>query len=261
MISFCVTTYNTSKTFDKFFNSFNGLLIEYEIVIVDNNSQDGTKEYFERFKNEHVKFIQEKCNRGEGRNIAIKNSTGDYIIMLDADIEYKRLQSVVELCLDPTNNNILTHFRSGIVGVNITGASKDIFIKLGLYPPINCYEDIYLWDLADNLKIFKRIDIPVDYADNIKINELTGTISEWRYSKGRYEYLKRWIEKSADIIFVKGQNYSAFKKFNRVDSLRKTISSLFLYITGKIYSKMFIRIPTVKEKTKEIERYFNNGVS
>ena len=139
--------------------------------------------------------------------------------------------------------------------------NNNYFIKLGLYPPINCYEDIYLWDLADNLKIFKRIDIPVDYADNIKIDELTGTISEWRYSKGRYEYLKRWIEKSADIIFVKGQNYSAFKKFNRVDSLRKTISSLFLYITGKIYSKMFIRIPTVKEKTKEIERYFNNGVS
>ena len=45
---------------------------------------------------------------------------------------------------------------------------------------------------------FKRIDIPVDYADNIKIDELTGTISEWRYSKGRYEYLKRWIEKSAE---------------------------------------------------------------
>ena len=257
MISFSVTTYNTSKTLDNFFNSFDDLSIEYEIVVVDNNSKDGTDEYFKNLKNSHVKFIQDKCNRGEGRNIAIKNSSGDYIIMLDADIEYIKLQAIVNQCLDVTNKNSLNHFKSNTVGVNITGAPKEIFSKLGLYPPINCYEDIYIWDLANNLGILNRVHIPDDYAETIKVNELTGTISEWRYSKGYYEYLKRWIEKSADIIFVQNQTYSAFKKFNKVDSLKKTVSSLFLYITGKIYAKLFIRIPSVEEKTIEIKDKMN----
>lgn len=261
MISFCVTIYNTSKTLDNFFNSFNGLSIEYEIVIVDNYSKDGTKEYFRKLKNDHVKFFQEKCNRGEGRNIAINKSLGDYIIMLDADIKYNKLHEIIDQSLDSQNNNLLNHFWSGVVGVNITSAYKEIFLKLDLYPPINCFEDSYIWLLASNLKILNNINIPVDYADNIKIDKLSDTISEWRYSRGYYEYLKRWIEKSADIIFVKNQDYSAFMKFNKVDSFRKILLSIFLYITGKIYSKLFIRIPTVEEKTREIKDNFNISIN
>ena len=224
----------------------------YEIVVVDNNSKDDTREYFSNLKNERVKFIQRKCNRGEGRNLAINNSSGEYIAMLDADIEYKKLQEIVDQTLDSRNRNNLNHFKSNIVGVNITSATKDTFLKLGLYPPLNCYEDIYIWDLAGNLGIFNSVEIPNSYAENIKSDELTDTISEWRYARGYIEYLKRWIEKSADIIFVNNQSYSTFKKFNRVDSARKIISSLFLYATGKVYSKFFIKVPSVMEKTKEV---------
>jgi GT2 family glycosyltransferase len=62
----------------------------YEIIIVDNNSSDNTKEYLETFKNNNpskVKVILNETNLGfaGGNNVGIRAALGDYIMLLNND--------------------------------------------------------------------------------------------------------------------------------------------------------------------------------
>lgn len=61
----------------------------YELIIVDNNSKDGTAEYLEQIERENtnVKIVLNKENRGfaGGNNDGIAVSDGDYIVLLNND--------------------------------------------------------------------------------------------------------------------------------------------------------------------------------
>jgi len=61
-----------------------------EIIIVDNNSTDGTREILRQFEEPSLKIIFHQENLGKGMSIrtGIKNMTGDYMIIQDADREY-----------------------------------------------------------------------------------------------------------------------------------------------------------------------------
>ena len=59
----------------------------YEIIIVDNDSPDGSGEFFSK-KYPDFKFILNEKNVGvpEGLNIGIRNATGDFIVLLNNDL-------------------------------------------------------------------------------------------------------------------------------------------------------------------------------
>ena len=64
--------------------------IEKEIIIIDNNSTDGTKEILKKINNSNTQIIYQKKNMGKGNSIleGIKLSTGYYVVFQDADLEY-----------------------------------------------------------------------------------------------------------------------------------------------------------------------------
>lgn len=90
-VSIVIVTYNnldfTQKCLESMerFNNYENC----EIIIVDNMSSDGTREYLARYSDEHshVKAILHDVNSGfaAGNNIGIKASTGDIIILLNND--------------------------------------------------------------------------------------------------------------------------------------------------------------------------------
>lgn len=65
--------------------------IDHEILIVDDMSTDGTREYLKRLSNEkHIKIFFHRMNQGKGAALrtAYKYSTGDIVLFQDADLEY-----------------------------------------------------------------------------------------------------------------------------------------------------------------------------
>lgn len=59
----------------------------YEIIIVDNDSTDGSYEMLlEKYKNDNIKIIKNSKNGcSSGRNLGVKESHGDTIVFLDSD--------------------------------------------------------------------------------------------------------------------------------------------------------------------------------
>lgn len=59
--------------------------IRFEIILVDNASSDGSKEYFERWKD--IKYIYSDKNLGFGQanNLAAKQAKGEYLFFLNTD--------------------------------------------------------------------------------------------------------------------------------------------------------------------------------
>ena len=60
---------------------------DYELIIVDDNSADGTGEYIKSLPDRRIKFIPLSRNVGAGgaRNIGIKEAAGEYIAFQDSD--------------------------------------------------------------------------------------------------------------------------------------------------------------------------------
>ena len=88
-ISVIIPTYNRKKTLARAIQSvMNQSLSPFEILIIDDGSNDGTEEWVkENFQN--IKYIYQN-NRGvsSARNIGIENANGDWVAFLDSDDEW-----------------------------------------------------------------------------------------------------------------------------------------------------------------------------
>ena len=95
-LSIIIPCYNEKNTIDivvkKVIESLtNYKFLNYEIIIVDDHSKDGTIEVIKSLKNEEkISAYFHEINSGKGAAIqtALKNVTGDIIIIQDADLEY-----------------------------------------------------------------------------------------------------------------------------------------------------------------------------
>lgn len=94
-LSIIMPVYNEKHTIRELLNQvFDVTLdgIEKEIIIVEGNSNDGTREIVKEYENKpNVKVIYEEKPEGKGAAIrkALKHVTGDIILIQDADLEYK----------------------------------------------------------------------------------------------------------------------------------------------------------------------------
>jgi N-acetylglucosaminyl-diphospho-decaprenol L-rhamnosyltransferase len=103
--------------------------ISYEIIVIDNNSQDGT---FEMIENDYkeITLLKNPVNRGvaPARNQGIKLASGRYILILDADMELKE-------------NSIEQLFRfmesfpdAGIVGCKLVDSNNNLQYSCKRFP-------------------------------------------------------------------------------------------------------------------------------
>lgn len=93
LVSAIITTHNRRELFIKALNSvINQTYKNIEIIVVDDGSEDGTKEYVESNKLINIRYLYIPKKKSKGgnyaRNLGIKESKGSYIAFLDDDDEW-----------------------------------------------------------------------------------------------------------------------------------------------------------------------------
>jgi glycosyltransferase involved in cell wall biosynthesis len=64
--------------------------VEREIIIVDDGSDDGTRDVLKQLSDSTVRVVMHDMNQGKGAAVrtGLETATGDYVLIQDADLEY-----------------------------------------------------------------------------------------------------------------------------------------------------------------------------
>lgn len=162
-ISVIIPVYNGQKTLNKCLNSIlNQTYNNYEVIIVDNNSTDKTKNIIKKFqrKNNKVTYVFEAYKgRGSARNAGIKKAKGEIIVMTDSDcivpnnwIEEltKPIRKKHESATMGSERDLINNYWTK----NIQKANSD-FVKLGLHN--NYVSNIDTKNFAIETPIMKKL--------------------------------------------------------------------------------------------------------
>lgn len=145
-LSIIVCVFNEIKTIKKILIKIDEVNLPFsylkEVIIVDNNSTDGTREFLKELKkNTNNKILFQKKNYGKGNSIirGLKVATGDLTVFQDADLEYEP-QNYVKLINYLKKNKLDAVFGSRVKN------NKDFF-----YYKINKLAVIYLTNFINFL--------------------------------------------------------------------------------------------------------------
>jgi glycosyltransferase involved in cell wall biosynthesis len=91
-VSIVIPIYNEAKTLEMIIEAVNHAPLvgmKREIVLVDDYSQDGSREILARFRDSHkVLYHDRNLGKGAALRTGFRNATGDIVIIQDADLEY-----------------------------------------------------------------------------------------------------------------------------------------------------------------------------
>ena len=103
--SVVIPSYNTKNYLKKAIDSvLNQTYQPFEIIIIDNNSIDGSQDYIKSLKNKRIKLfkIENFGSIAKSRNIGIEKSSGNWISFLDSDDYWhpQKLEQVREVIIE-----------------------------------------------------------------------------------------------------------------------------------------------------------------
>tara|TARA_B100001057_G_scaffold113079_1_gene111352 strand:+ start:1241 stop:1939 length:699 start_codon:yes stop_codon:yes gene_type:complete len=161
-LSVIVCVYNEINTIEEILKKIDNVDLpsdfEKEIIIIDNNSTDGTREFLNKLKIANkYKVIFQKKNYGKGNSIitGINEATGNLTVFQDADLEY-----------EPNNYSKLIEYLEknnldAVFGSRIMHDEDYFYYKLNRFAVINLTKIInFLFkgsftDVATNHKLIK----------------------------------------------------------------------------------------------------------
>ena len=93
MISIILPTYNRGSILDKTINCvLEQTYTHFELIIIDDNSNDNTKDVVNSYNDSRIKYFYNSINQGcaLSREVGFKHSKGDILVFIDDDDKWKK---------------------------------------------------------------------------------------------------------------------------------------------------------------------------
>ena len=211
-LSIIIPAYNEARTIHRILDKVHAVTLlgnlEKEVIIVNDCSKDDTAEVVRAYMaNKHyIKFTEHPVNKGKGAAIhtGIKEATGDYIIVQDADLEY-----------DPNEFNILlkpiidgfadvvygSRFMGGnphrilffwhSIGNNVLTFLSNMFTNLNLSDMETCYK-LFRAEIIKGIRLQEKrfgfepeVTAKISRIPNIRIYEVGISYYGRTYAEGK----------------------------------------------------------------------------
>ncbi|MFZ4678620.1 MAG: glycosyltransferase family 2 protein [Flavobacterium sp.] len=148
-LSVIIVNYNGVKYFKKCLDSLYQNLagIPFEIIILDNNSNDNSLDYI-KTNFPLVKLIESKTNDGfgKGNNKAVKQAKGKYLLLINND-------TIVLDPLLPVLDYLKSDEKIGVVGINMVNGDRNYIPAAGNFPSVsNLFQMKKLLEISDEFK-------------------------------------------------------------------------------------------------------------
>ena len=187
--------------------------ITKEIIIVDDFSNDNTKEILEKLKDSSLKIFFHQKNRGKGTSIrtALKHATGDVILIQDADLEYDPIE--YEKLLKPIIENktkVVYGSRLEIIRKNLRKMYKMHYIgNMFLTAVTNILYGAKITDMETGYKVFRK-----EVIENINLKakrfdfepEITAKILKkgYKIKEVQINFMGRKFDEGKKITWIDG---------------------------------------------------------
>jgi len=266
-ISVVIPTYNRVELLKRSIDSvINQTIKPFEIIIVDDGSNDGT-EVMVKKKYDSLKLIKQK-NKGASaaRNSGIKASSGEWICFLDSDDEWKNNKLEKQITF-VANNSDYKFFHSNEIwiknGKRINQKKKhkkyggDIFKKCldmcrispsSVLIDKNIFEEIGFFN--ENLVVCEDYELWLRICDKYKVFFIDEPLII-KYG-GHQDQLSYSID-SIECHRIKALEYllsTSLSKKNRDYTIQMLISKISIYLNGLIKRGKKHEIAVYEEKIK-----------
>jgi len=216
-VSIVIPCYNEIKTIEQIVNKVCAVELDQdkELIIVDDGSKDGTREYLAQLDGrDGIKVVMHPANRGKGATLrtGFEHATGDIIIIQDADLEYN--PNEYPKLLKP----ILDGMAEVVYGSRFVGSDTHRVLYFWhslanrfLTLLSNIFTNLNLTDMEVCYKVFKR-----EILDGIELKEdRFGFEPEFTAKISRHGYTIYEVG-----ISYYGRTYEEGKKINFKDAIR-----------------------------------------
>lgn len=178
LFSIVVPVYNTKINYLKacFDSIKNQTYNNYEVIIIDDGSNQETKDFLEHYKNQYRIFHQE-TNKGivVGRKTGVSMSKGDYVIFLDSDdiLNNSALEKLNNIILNNNPDVILFETPRFTNDISECKPYEDFLFKDGLVNKQDIMKELlslHINGIADKVAKRTLLDFSKDSLDETIIN-------------------------------------------------------------------------------------------
>lgn len=260
-VSVIIVNYNTrqmtSECIDSVFEKTSE--IEFEIILVDNGSTDGSKEYFE--KDNRIRYIYSNENLGFGRanNLGSKLARGKNLLFLNPDTK------LINNAIKKLNDFLDTHLNVAVCGGNLFDKSMNpTHSYRRMYPSMLWEFNAIMFNIVDKIRFGKSgqfnylgKDIEVAYITGADLmikktvfNEVNGFSDQFfmYYEETDMEYkirklgYKIFSVPSAHIQHIEGASFNALKYGKKMEIACKSQAIFYKNHYSLNYAKITLLI-------------------
>ena len=138
---------------------------DVEVIVVNDGSRDGTAEVLERVDDSRVRVVTHQRNQGKGAAIrtAATHAEGDYLVILDADLEYDP-QDIPKLLGPVLDGRARVVYGNRVFGSHSAYSFWYVMGNKAITTAANVFYNSYIGDLETCFKLmpvalFRSLDI------------------------------------------------------------------------------------------------------